>query len=332
MGRLLGLELTRLRWRRAVVVLLAACLLVPAVIWVAMAVNTRPMSAAEIRQAEEQVAIELQQPYIRDEIERCIENPEEYGAPATNTEATCREFLEPRVDWYLHRQPLDLATEREGSGLGVITILAALAMLIGTTFVGHDWNSGSMSNQLLFEPRRRRVWLAKALAVLCCGLVTGAVVLAAYWVGAWALAEQRDVQVSGEQWALIRNMNLRGVVLIGLAGLAGYALTMLFRSTVATLGALFAFTIGGSIFILNVFGEGATRWLPPNNLLAVLQNGTEFFNGSSDGQTCTSLEDGTMSCTNMDVLTLAQGSTYLGTILVVVMVLSVWSFQRRDVP
>jgi len=177
MGRLLGLELTRLRWRRAVVVLLAACLLVPAVIWVAMAVNTRPMSAAEIRQAEEQVAIELQQPYIRDEIERCIENPEEYGAPATNTEATCREFLEPRVDWYLHRQPLDLATEREGSGLGVITILAALAMLIGTTFVGHDWNSGSMSNQLLFEPRRRRVWLAKALAVLCCGLVTGAVVL-----------------------------------------------------------------------------------------------------------------------------------------------------------
>jgi len=153
-----------------------------------------------------------------------------------------------------------------------------------------------------------------------------------YWVGAWALAEQRDVQVSGEQWALIRNMNLRGVVLIGLAGLAGYALTMLFRSTVATLGALFAFTIGGSIFILNVFGEGATRWLPPNNLLAVLQNGTEFFNGSSDGQTCTSLEDGTMSCTNMDVLTLAQGSTYLGTILVVVMVLSVWSFQRRDVP
>lgn len=332
MGRLLGLELTRLRWRRAVVVLVAACVLVSAVIWVAMAFNTRPVTEADVRQAQEQVQIELQQPYIRDEIERCIERPEDYGASTDDPEATCREFIEPRVDWYLNRQPLDLASERESSGVGVITILAALAMLIGTTFAGHDWNSGSMSNQLLFESRRRRVWLAKGLAVLCCGLMIGVVVLAAYWTGAWALAEQRDVQVSGEQWALIRNLNLRGALLIGLAGLAGYALTMLFRSTVATLGTLFAFTIGGSIFILNVFGEGATGWLPTTNFMAVLANGTEFFNGSSDGQSCTALDDGSMNCTNMDVLTLAQGSTYLGTMLVAIVVLSMWSFQRRDVP
>ena len=43
-------------------------------------------------------------------------------------------------------------------------------LLLGTTFAGHDWNTGSMSNQLLFEPRRERVWLAKALAV---GMLTG---------------------------------------------------------------------------------------------------------------------------------------------------------------
>ena len=37
MRELLHVELTRLRWRRAVVVLLLACLLVPAAIWVGTA-------------------------------------------------------------------------------------------------------------------------------------------------------------------------------------------------------------------------------------------------------------------------------------------------------
>lgn len=332
MGRLLGLELTRLRWRRAVVVLLAACVLVPAAIWVAVAVETRPLTDADVQRAEDQVQAELQQPYLRDEIERCTEDPQMYGADPDDVEASCRSMLEPRVEWYLTRQPLDLANEREESGIGVITILAALAMLLGTTFVGHDWNSGSMSNQLLFEPRRSRVWLAKALAVLLCGLVVGAAVLASYWTGAWLLAGARDVQASGEQWALIRNQNLRGMLLIGLAGLAGYALTMLFRSTVATLGILFAFTVGGSIVISSVLGEAAARWLPSTNFLAILQNGTEFFNGSTEGQACTEQADGTMSCTNMETLTLAQGSVYLGVVLVVIMAASVWSFQRRDVP
>ena len=52
-----------------------------------------------------------------------------------------------------------------------------------------------MSNQLLFEPRRERVWLAKALAV---GMLTGALALAvlvAYWTGIWATASIRDLPI-----------------------------------------------------------------------------------------------------------------------------------------
>ena len=44
-------------------------------------------------------------------------------------------------------------------------VLAILMMLAGTTFAGHDWASGSVSNQLLFEPRRPLVWAAKAAVV-----------------------------------------------------------------------------------------------------------------------------------------------------------------------
>ncbi len=46
--------------------LLAASVLVPAVIWVAMAINTRPVTDADLQRAEEQVQSELAQPYIRD--------------------------------------------------------------------------------------------------------------------------------------------------------------------------------------------------------------------------------------------------------------------------
>ena len=68
-------------------------------------------------------------------------------------------------------------------------------LLAGTTFAGHDWNTGSMSNQLLFEPRRHRVWLAKAIAV---ALLTGTIslaVLIAYWTGMWATASIRDLPI-----------------------------------------------------------------------------------------------------------------------------------------
>ena len=47
-------------------------------------------------------------------------------------------------------------------------------VIAGCTFVGADWASGSMTNQLLFVPRRTRVWLAKAAAVTI-------------WSGAFAL-------------------------------------------------------------------------------------------------------------------------------------------------
>ena len=49
---LLLVELTRLRWRRAVVVLLVACLLVPVAIWLGAAWNTRPFSDADVAEAE----------------------------------------------------------------------------------------------------------------------------------------------------------------------------------------------------------------------------------------------------------------------------------------
>jgi len=326
--RLLSVELTRLRWRRAVIVLLLACFLVPALIWGGLAWNTRPVSDAELRNAHQQIARGADQPYVKRQIQKCVDHPDRFGVEPADAEEACDQIFAPQLEWYLHRPQLSVADERGGTGLGVLTILVGLVMLIGTTFVGHDWHSGSMSNQLLFEPRRLRVWAAKAGVVLLTGLVVSATVLAAYWGALWVLAESRDLQASGAEWELIRHSAMRGSLLVALAGFGGYAMTMFFRSTVATLGVLFAFTIGGSLVILAVLGDTAQKWLLPTNFMAVVMNGYDYYDGNTEscGVGGSSVECG------MAHLTLSEGASYLGLLLAAAVVLSLWSFRRRDVP
>ncbi|MGD9962109.1 hypothetical protein [Nocardioides sp.] len=324
--RLLGVELTRLRWRRAVVVLLAACVLVPAVIFAGLAWNTRPFSDADIAEAQVQVDRDTQDPYYARELKRCVNHPENYGYDPADPEleSQCQAAVMPSIDNYLYRPQLNVAEERENSGVAVITILVGLVMLIGTTFAGNDWASGSMSNQLLFEPRRIRVWLAKAAAVFLTGLVVSAAVLAAYWGAVALLASSRDLTTSAHTWELLRNSSLRGALLVALAALGGYALTMLFRSTVATLGSLFAFTVGGSLLIVGIIGPGAEKWLLPTNFLAVLNNGVSYYSDAACGV------NGEGSC--QAHLSLTHGAVYLGILLVAAVVLSLWSYRRRDIP
>jgi ABC-2 type transport system permease protein len=327
--RLLRVELTRLRWRRAVILLLACCFLVPALIWAGLAWNTRPYSADEL----DQLRADAETMHAA-QISDCVAHPENYFPPKPHLstkkiERRCEKLMTFDSDAiYLDREALSPAQERHGTGFAVITILAALAMLVGTTFAGHDWNSGSMSNQLLFEPRRLRVWAAKATVIFVVGLVTSVAVLAAYWGAIWWLANSRDIAVSAHAWELIRNSAGRGALLTALAGLGGYALTMLFRSTVASLGILFAVAVGGSLVMVAVLGDGAERWLLPSNVSAVVNNGYDYYSGNPQG--CfTGTED---ACTQMAHLSLADGATYLGVLLAVAVVLSLWSFRRRDVP
>jgi hypothetical protein len=321
-------ELTRLRWRRAVIVLLVTCVLVPTLIWVGLAWNTRPVSDSDLRNAQQQVERQSQEPSMKREINRCVTHPGRYGADLDDPESSCQEMMGPRLDWFLYRPQLQVADEREGSGLAVITILVALVMLLGTTFVGHDWASGSMSNQLLFEPRRLRIWIAKGVVVFLAGLVVSALVLAAYWGAIWLLAESRDLQATEHQWDLIRHSAMRGSLLVAFAGLGGYALTMLFRSTVATIGVMFASAVGGSLVIIAVLGEEGQRWLVTSNFSAVLFNGYEYSTGDSF---CESTSAGT-ECTGVQHVTLEAGALYLGVLALLAAALSVWSFRQRDVP
>ena len=328
MRRLLGVELTRLRWRRAVLTLAAVCVVAPLVILAVVAWNTRPYSDAEKAEIARQLAADTERAQV--DVQACIDDPEAQGIPESeDVEQTCEDWYLPQPQWYGYRQPLDLVDERQnGSGTAVVAIVTMALVLAGTTFAGHDWNTGSMSNQLLFEPRRGRVWVAKGLAVaLAAGLIAGAV-LAAYWTGLWGVVSLRDLDAEGLRSGYLQAF--RGALLAAGAALGAYALTMLFRSTVATLGVLFGITVLAPILMALVAFPNNERWMPTTNIAAVIQDGTTYYDES--GYSCTLDEDGNEVCTGEHELTLAGGSGYLLGLLGLSAVPSVLTFRRRDVP
>jgi ABC-2 type transport system permease protein len=330
MIQLMQVEVTRLRWRRAVLALTAAAVLIPAIVFAAVCWNTRPVSDAELQKVEQQVAEESQQPYVQRELERCQKKPQQYGVPTgADVAQACADQVLPRAEWYSSRPPLDLREQsHDGSGVALIVVLGCLMLLAGTTFVGHDWNSGSMSNQLLFEPRRSRVWSSKALVVLAYGLVVSGLVLTAYWTGMYAVASARDIALEPGEVSALYTQALRGALLAGGAAVGGYALTMLLRSTVATLGILFGVSIAAPLLLALLAFPGHQRLMPHNNGIALINDGItitdysdpECFDGPVQGAGC------------ITHISRRDGSIYFGGLLLVVGVPSLLMFRRRDVP
>ncbi len=149
--------------------------------------------------------------------------------------------------------------------------------LAGATFVGHDWSTGSMSNQLLFESRRLLIWGAKALAVMSAALALGLVTLTAYWLGLFAVVQSRDIDLRDGALLDCLQHGWRGAGVAAAAALGGYALTNLFRSTVFALGVLFGVSVAGGLLLASI-GPDDPGWLDPTiNALAVISDGTTYY-------------------------------------------------------
>jgi ABC-2 type transport system permease protein len=331
MIRLLFVELTRLRWRRAVLVLVATSVLLPALIWVGIAWGTRPVSDSELQHAQEMVDEETSTPRFQREIERCVRHPERYMGRAEGTEQDCLDAIGPQVGWYLSRNQLELADVVSGGLVPVAVIVIGLLMLVGTTFAGADWNSGSMSNQLLFEPRRLRVWWAKAGAVMVAAAITASVAIGGFWGSLVLLAASRDISTPQRVFDRALGIGERGVLFAIFAALGAYAMTMFFRSTVASLGLMFGMVVAAT-FIIEMLGvNNIQRFALHNNAGAVLLDGLRYYVQPPDS--C-ALESNPLpaECRGQRTLTMWGGVRYFGTLLALAIGSSMWSFRRRDLP
>ncbi|WP_148615117.1 hypothetical protein [Nocardioides rubriscoriae] len=335
MIRLLRVELTRLRWRRAVLLLVAAAIVIPTIILAARAYETRPVSDADRADAQEQADVELG--FQREQIERCLQAPRQFGIAPDNAERQCERRLSYPVDpeQYLYREQLRLDSELSGAGLAVVAVVAVLMLLAGTTYVGHDWGSGSMSNQLLFESRRLRVWGAKALAVGLLALGVGLVALAVFWGGLLAFAQARDLDPSGQVVTDVAQQAGRGLAMIVAAAVGGYALTTMVRSTVFTIGVLFGVSVAGGLLFGALLPDGALRFEPATNALAVVKGEVTWY-VEPPADCAVVVYDMTTTdsdrCATQARLTQRGGAVYYGVLLLALGSASAASYRRRDVP
>ena len=89
---------------------------------------------------------------------------------------------------------------------------------------------------------------------------------------------------------------------------------------------LFAVAIAGPLLITLLGFPGNQRYMPQNNYAAVVNDGTTYYDYAS----CAQVNDD--SCNPARPLSMAHGTTYLGSLLVLAGVPSLLLFRRRDVP
>ena len=325
--KLLKVELTRLRWRRAVVLLLAAAVVLPILFFAGTAWESRPYSDSEISDARAQMA--ENRAYMADDLKRCAKHPGDYGvSPDVDPKVGCEQsmMMDDDISNYLWREPLTLPSVLSNTGSAVAVFMVILALMLGTTYAGADWATGSMSNQLLFESRRPRVWFAKATATLIGGAILAVVGIVVFWVLIAGLAAYRDVGATGGQWVDVLQQGARVTGFSAAAAVGGFAITMLFRSTVATLGLMLAAVVGGSLLIELLPIDNPTPWTFYANAMAILQGGFVYYSDVADQ--CTDFE-----CVSMEsTLGAWHGTAYFAVLLLIICALSITSFRRRDVP
>jgi hypothetical protein len=321
MIRLIGVELTRFRSRRAIILLILAAAVLTFLVAAKTSWDTRPLSADDLSSARAQAASDAQQADLREQIDACIKDPSSVLGP----NATVRECeaLAPDVRDYYPRQPLDLAFVMTRNGYGVTLLVVGLIVIAGSTFAGADWSSGSIVSQLVFEARRSRLWWAKAAAVTIGSALVGAVLLGGFWLGMYLVATSRGIAVPHSLATGMAGEAARGIALTTAAGLGAYALTMLFRHTVATLALLFAYSVGGEIVVNLLPVAGAARWSLGNNVTGWVRDNFAYFDDSAH---CP-LSD---TCSKMVPLGHVGSGVFLLVLLVVAMLVSWWSFTRRD--
>ena len=322
--RLLRVELSRLFSRRAVALLLLMAAALTVLVTATTIWGSRPVSDQELASARAQVREQVAQPGFQRDLRSCRDHPEEFFGPGASA-GDCQRSLVPTAASYLSRAPLSLARELDSNGLAVVVIVTALMIIVGATYAGADWATGSMGNQLLFQPRRGRVWLAKAAAVTLGGLAAALVLVAGFWVALYVTAEVRGYSPAASVLRDVGWSGARGVLLAGVAGLGGFALSMLLRSTVATLALLFAYAAAGEALVPLLPVDRSSTWSLGNNVFAWLRDGVRVYD---DSVVCRPTQP---DCVQQLTVSLVHGVVYLGVLLLVTLLASVLLFRRRDV-
>ncbi len=278
-GSLLRAETRRLMSRRFIrlLVLLTA---VGYVVIVAITGLTQyaKADAARLAKAEQaaQQAFESQAEHYKqciDDASRPAEVPdEEYCGPETSREDfRTADFLSP--------SPFALADGLPSAAVAVGAGTAALAFLLGATFIGAEWSSRSIVALLFWEPRRLRVMGVKLLVTAGAAALLAVVAQASWVVMAEVLARTRGTRAGLEAdfWSDLLAQQARTVLLVVLVALAGFGLANLTRNTGAALGIMFVYFAVLETAVRVAWPAGQQFLLTDNAAALLLQGGHRIF-------------------------------------------------------
>jgi len=177
----------------------------------------------------------------------------------------------------------DLPTILEGTSF----LFVIGGWLIGASFVGAEWQAGTVTTLLTWEPRRLRVLIAKSIACAVGLVVMVAVLDAVFALVLTLVAQTRGTTAGladgflGDVVALI--LRIAGVSAVG--GLLGLAIAMVARNTGAAIGIGFVY-LAVVESLMRGLRPGWAPWLLGDNANAFVLGGdpSSLMTGRSVGE------------------------------------------------
>lgn len=318
---LLAVEIRRGLVRRSTRVLVAIAIGFVAFMGIIVFLSSRAEYDESTRLAE---AIEGRESYVNDCVATRGFGGEVDVGPGQELRSACAETAGPLSDFTNDKRfkltniwdgqfDSDQAGDDDSGVLAVTAIFLVIGALIGgATFIGGDWRYGTVGTLLTWEPRRVRVFVAKAAAaaivsfvigVLLQSLAAASLVPSAVWRGTTEGAD--GAWFVGLVGAILRTSGLGTC-----AALVGFAVAFIGRNTSAALGLAFGYV---AIF------EALVRGLKPQwQRWLIGENSTVFLFGKLP-------EDASFDRTVVEAVVI------LGVYLAALLVLSATVFNRRDV-
>ncbi|MEU4380123.1 ABC transporter permease subunit [Micromonospora echinofusca] len=334
-------ELERLGARRFVQLMLVLLVLAFGVTAATTLANSHRPSAEEIFEAQRGAAAarsELEHAY-----QRCLEQrrglataddmdeqeePEYFPADCSEVDPALMERAPVAADFLA-----GVFTFAEQAGpllYFLIAFLALFGFLVGASYIGADLNSGGVVNLLLWRPRRMTVLGAK-LGTLLGGTALLSVLASAAYLGTFWLIGRfagRPGRLDGEFWGSLGETWGRGMLLVLLLTVVGFAVATLGRHTSAALGVVAGYVVVwelGARLVMEILDVvKVDRYMLSSHVAALLNGRIEFW----DHQAC---DNGVSnSCTGLYVITWQSSLVLLLGLTAALTATAFVAFRRRD--
>ena len=139
-------------------------------------------------------------------------------------------------------------------------VLFTLGVVVGASFVGAEWNSGSMATLLTWEPRRTRVLAAKLIACVVTTMAVSLVVLVLIALFLLPSAAAHGT-TRGVPWWTLAGVGLRIGTVSAIGAALGIGLANVMRSASGPIATWLIFQFVASPALL-IWKQWLVRWLP----------------------------------------------------------------------